>query len=150
MSNLRIKFQSCREREAVMVHGQNQVVALSPRTPFLSGCTEEEDGTFLCQNERRFRSARERWWFLAISNCNASKVRIFHYFYTSMQPLYWSSAYLFFYLYTTTIVLIMCMRIGSLFPRTDSVASLLRRNLPHWARYNRDIVQMISSWRTNG
>ncbi|XP_017786554.1 PREDICTED: transmembrane protein 145-like [Nicrophorus vespilloides] len=29
--------------------------------------------TIMCRNSRRFRSARERWWFIAISNCNASK-----------------------------------------------------------------------------
>ncbi|XP_059482312.1 transmembrane protein 145 [Neocloeon triangulifer] len=64
--------KTCREKEAVMAAGQNQVISLSPRTPFLSGCSEEDD-TITCVNERRFRSARERWWFLAISNCNTTK-----------------------------------------------------------------------------
>jgi len=55
-----------------MAAGQNQVISLSPRTPFLSGCSEDK-GVITCVNDRRFRSARERWWFLAISNCNTTQ-----------------------------------------------------------------------------
>ncbi|CAB3373468.1 Hypothetical predicted protein [Cloeon dipterum] len=64
--------KTCREKEAVMAAGQNQVISLSAKTPFLSGCSEEDD-VITCVNDRRFRSARERWWFLAISNCNTTK-----------------------------------------------------------------------------
>ncbi|KAE8749390.1 hypothetical protein FOCC_FOCC003904 [Frankliniella occidentalis] len=32
-----------------------------------------------CHNVRKFRSARERWWFLAVSNCNATKGLNLHY-----------------------------------------------------------------------
>ncbi|GJQ75325.1 hypothetical protein Trydic_g23508 [Trypoxylus dichotomus] len=29
--------------------------------------------TIACHNARKFRSSRERWWFVAVSNCNGSK-----------------------------------------------------------------------------
>ncbi|CAD0206958.1 unnamed protein product [Chrysodeixis includens] len=34
---------------------------------------EKEHLTVTCHNSRRFRSARERWWFIAISNCDNNK-----------------------------------------------------------------------------
>lgn len=37
---------------------------------------ETKNKRIICRNARRFRSSRERWWFVAVSNCNATKVNL--------------------------------------------------------------------------
>jgi hypothetical protein len=75
--------QTCLEKESVLNVTLNQVINLTAVEPIrlLSGCvfhnsTQNKTGWLRCHNIRKFRSARERWWFLAISNCNATKVII--------------------------------------------------------------------------
>nr|XP_018918089.1 PREDICTED: transmembrane protein 145-like [Bemisia tabaci] len=66
--------KTCEQREAVLNLGQNQVVNLT-ESFFGSGCSNyyPRNDSISCHNARRFRSARPRWWFIAISNCNSTK-----------------------------------------------------------------------------
>ncbi|XP_055947985.1 transmembrane protein 145-like [Argiope bruennichi] len=69
------KNKTCREKESVLFVPNGQVIYLN-ETTFRSGCfdsTEEGmSGWLHCHSRRTFQSRRERWWFIAISNCDAN------------------------------------------------------------------------------
>ncbi|KAJ4444911.1 hypothetical protein ANN_06710, partial [Periplaneta americana] len=70
--------KTCLQKESVLNVTLHQVVNLTVETRLSSGCIFRNDSQtkralITCHSVRRFRSARERWWFLAISNCNATK-----------------------------------------------------------------------------
>uniref|UniRef100_A0A0A9Y085 Uncharacterized protein n=1 Tax=Lygus hesperus TaxID=30085 RepID=A0A0A9Y085_LYGHE len=53
----------------------NQIIPLDP-SDYGSGCQERKSNSstiISCHQARRFHSSRERWWFLAVSNCNSTK-----------------------------------------------------------------------------
>jgi hypothetical protein len=74
--------QTCLEKESYLNVSANQVINLTAAEAIRqsSGCVlhnSTQNKEWLgCHNTRKFRSARERWWFLAISNCNATKVTV--------------------------------------------------------------------------
>ncbi|XP_072122378.1 transmembrane protein 145 isoform X4 [Mobula birostris] len=70
----------CYEKESVLRPDNNQVINLTTRYIW-SGCevVEEEQTRFLsCLGGRSFRSARERWWYIALSKCGSSGLQL-HY-----------------------------------------------------------------------
>ncbi|KAK4321562.1 hypothetical protein Pmani_007633 [Petrolisthes manimaculis] len=68
--------KSCEEKEGVMKRGNNQIINLT-----LASVNSEcevvrlpgDHAYYHCKGSRTFRSARERWWFIAISNCESTK-----------------------------------------------------------------------------
>ncbi|XP_071441224.1 transmembrane protein 145-like isoform X2 [Hetaerina americana] len=68
--------KSCLEKESVLSIAQNQIINLTTELPKHSGCIErltEGKSVWVCHNVRSFMSSRERWWFIAFSNCNSTK-----------------------------------------------------------------------------
>ncbi|RDD44507.1 Transmembrane protein 145 [Trichoplax sp. H2] len=63
---------NCSQKEALLDKNSGQIVPLNPL--FLgSGCIRDTINgvkVFKCTFARRFRAARARWWYIAISNCN--------------------------------------------------------------------------------
>ncbi|BES94590.1 Rhodopsin-like GPCR transmembrane domain [Nesidiocoris tenuis] len=67
--------KTCQQKEAVLNRRLNQIIPLD-QDDYGSGCQERKTNTSVvvsCHQARRFHSARERWWFLAVSNCNSTK-----------------------------------------------------------------------------
>ncbi|XP_067851113.1 transmembrane protein 145 isoform X2 [Heptranchias perlo] len=70
--------KDCWSKEAVAASGSNQLLNLT-QSFVLSGCQViEANGINYteCQRKLNFRSARERWWFLAISNCRGGGITL--------------------------------------------------------------------------
>ena len=68
---------NCREKESVLQVENNQFINLTSEVVY-SGCQRHyvaRDNTsfFRCRGSRNFKTARERWWFIAVSNCNSAK-----------------------------------------------------------------------------
>lgn len=65
----------CLDREDKVLSGNNQVINLT--TSYIwSGCNEKDvQGIkyLICDGDRHFRSGRERWWYIAMSNCKSLK-----------------------------------------------------------------------------
>ncbi|KAJ7382299.1 hypothetical protein OS493_035880 [Desmophyllum pertusum] len=65
----------CIDKEDKVYRGNNQVVNLTTNYIW-SGCSKSDvlGVTYLkCYGDRRFVSTRERWWYLAVSNCKSTK-----------------------------------------------------------------------------
>ncbi|CAH1797967.1 unnamed protein product, partial [Owenia fusiformis] len=73
--------KTCQQKLAVLKPENNQVINLSLRYAW-SGCAIEnktwaatgvKQEQYVCSGGRSFRSVRERWWFIAVSNCESTK-----------------------------------------------------------------------------
>ncbi|GIY50466.1 hypothetical protein CEXT_242492 [Caerostris extrusa] len=68
--------KTCKEKESVLFVPNGQVIYLN-ETTFRSGCFDSSDenmsGWIHCHSRRTFQSRRERWWFIAVSNCDTNK-----------------------------------------------------------------------------
>ena len=70
-------IQTCWQKEAVLKPENNQKITLTDRPiDRLSGCLRYNTSTLVykCKSGRSFRSARQRWWYIALDNCASSKV----------------------------------------------------------------------------
>ncbi|KAG8325686.1 hypothetical protein J6590_060724 [Homalodisca vitripennis] len=70
--------KTCEEKQSILKRELLQIVPLVPEE-LDSGCVEisrpkkKGPSSIFCNSSKSFRSARERWWFLAVSHCNFSK-----------------------------------------------------------------------------
>ncbi|XP_068083223.1 transmembrane protein 145 [Anabrus simplex] len=65
---------TCTQRMSYL--NKSQIVPLTKGTPvceFKKGSLDSNEELMECRGDASFRTARERWWYLAVSNCNSTK-----------------------------------------------------------------------------
>ncbi|XP_064470487.1 transmembrane protein 145-like [Ornithodoros turicata] len=76
------KPKTCQQKESVLNPNNGQIVNLTD-WHYSSECLKHRIGEgkmfYKCVAQRRFRSVRERWWYIAISNCNSTKGLMLNY-----------------------------------------------------------------------
>ncbi|KAK7069098.1 hypothetical protein SK128_011323, partial [Halocaridina rubra] len=112
--------KTCEERESVMKRGNNQFINLTLFS-INSECevvrASGDDATYHCKGSRTFRSVRERWWFIAVSNCESTKGLQLKYRITMTNGFdYWTKHFSAdeFYILQTNLVA-MILQLGVLF-----------------------------------
>ncbi len=74
---LYVFLKSCEERESLLLIENNQIINLTSASRSAE-CQvirlDQDKAKYRCVGNRTFRSSRERWWFIAVSNCPSSKV----------------------------------------------------------------------------
>ncbi|XP_050456527.1 transmembrane protein 145-like [Cataglyphis hispanica] len=73
--------KTCQEKESILNIDYGQIIPLNTSLR-LSGCLESDDGIVRCESQRRFISARPRWWFIALADCSSK---------TGLNVTYWIS-----------------------------------------------------------
>ena len=68
---------TCREKESVLRPENNQFINLTTKV-YHSNCFKEMDSTsqkeyIRCNGTRNFNTAKERWCYFTVSNCNSTK-----------------------------------------------------------------------------
>lgn len=73
--------KTCLEKESVLIDDFNQVINLTEysreyKATTASGCKIDlyrNESWYYCVHHRTFQSYRERWWFIALDNCNSKE-----------------------------------------------------------------------------
>ncbi|XP_050728872.1 transmembrane protein 145-like isoform X2 [Eriocheir sinensis] len=140
--------KTCEEREAALLPNNNQRINLT-RPSFLADCRVENQAgdlsRYVCHGKNHFTSARERWWFIAASNCESTQGLELSYRLTMTNGYsYWYkhfSADEFYILRTDLSALVL--QLGVMFLSLLSSAELKKRELLH-TTYNLYLAAVIT------